>query len=852
MKKLRHWSQKKLFDRQSDKQQAKAGTKKRPDHKRAWKIVGTIALVFVLTVAVFIGIFMTYIDKTMRGKVEVYMSEYDTKRSTELYYQDPDSGEWIMYQTLFLNSENRIPATLDEIPKALQDAAIAIEDKRFMTHKGVDWHGTLRAIFSTLTSDSTQGGSTITQQLIKNLTDDNQVTVKRKITEIYRALQLEKEYDKDVILEAYLNNIYLGNSCYGVQTASQKYFGKDVSELTLAECASLISITNNPSMYDPLRSDWCRENNRERQLTVLEAMLDQEKISKEEYDAAANEEIVFTDGYTCLGNYKEDHLEEGENTDSESTAWNSYFTDQVIEDVAKALIEKYDIQDDPADENGEVYTAYKKAIDRVYGFGYKIYTTQNMKYQEICEDVMENTKFADYTDSNDQPLQAAVTLIDPFTGDVLAMVGGTGAKMQDRGWNWATETRQCGSAIKPISTYAPALDDGTITAASVIDDYPVRELNGAAWPRNSHSGFDGLVSVQTAVIQSLNTCAVRVNELYGTDSSYTFMVNKLGFTTLTDTDSVQSGNMALGGLAYGVTTEQMAAAYGAFVNDGIYTKPRTFVKVEDANGNVILENKSESHVAMKETTAYLMRNMLESVISSGTGGEAYFSGMSIGGKTGTTEDNRDRYFVGFSPYYCAAVWTGYESNEELSYAVGNASASLWKSIMKRVHKDLSDPGFHDCDSGLTKVTVCADSGLLATDACKKDLRGSRVRTVTVAADTAPTESCNVHKVVSYCTEGKHVATENCPKDKVKEVALLDWNRTILGKIKADDHQYLLSVASEGDICPKHKTALPILPILPVEPTDPTDPDDPPGGEEEPPDEGNQGVTDILNKIINRQ
>lgn len=833
MKRLNRGKQRKTVDQPNTTHKTNAGAKKHKNGKRVWKIIGTVLLIFVLTVTMFVGIFMTYINKTMRGKVEVYMSEYDTKCSTELYYKNPKNDKWVMYQTLFLNAENRIPAKLDEIPKALQDAAIAIEDKRFESHHGVDWHGTLRAIFSTLSSDGTQGGSTITQQLIKNLTRDNQNTVKRKITEIYRALQLEKQYDKEVILEAYLNNIYLGNSCYGVKTAAKKYFAKDVSKLNLAECASLISITNNPSMYDPLRSDWCRENNRSRQLDVLDYMLDQGKITQEEHDAAVNDEIIFSDGYTCLGNYDKKYVKKNKVEENAEKASNSYFTDQVITDVAKALVEKYNIQDDPADENGNVLTAFDKAVDRVYGSGYKIYTTQNINYQKICENVMEKTSFMDYTDSSGQPLQAAITLVDPFTGDVLAMVGGTGVKTLDRGWNWATETRQCGSAIKPISTYAPALDDGTISTASALDDYPVRSLNGYAWPRNSHAGFEGRVSVQKAIADSLNTCAVRVNEMYGTDASYTFMVNKLGFTTLTETDSMQSGNMALGGLSYGVTTEQMAAAYAAFVNDGIYTAPRTFVKVEDANGNVIIDNKSDSHVAMKETTAYLMRNMLQSVISSGTGGEAYFSGMTIAGKTGTTEDNHDRYFVGFTPYYSAAVWTGYASNEELSYGMGNASACLWSDIMERIHKNLPDKDFHDCDSGLTTISVCTDSGLPATSACTKDPRGNRVHTVVVAADSVPSGSCNVHKMVSYCTEGKHVATEFCPKDKVKQVALLDIDRTILSGIKASDHNYLLSVASKDELCPKHKKAPEVKPEkkpekskAPEESTEPIDTEQP--------------------------
>lgn len=804
--------------------------------KRVWGVIGTIVLVGVLTMAIFVGIFMTYINKSLKGHVEVDMSEYDRKVSTELYRLGTDGETWEMYQTLF-SDENRIWVDIGDIPKYLQEATIAIEDKRFETHHGVDWRGTLRAITSTLTGSGTQGGSTITQQLLKNVTGDNQVTVKRKITEIYRALALEKDYSKSQILEMYLNTIYLGEQCYGVQTAARMYFHKDVKDLTLAECACLIGITNNPSMYDPLLSDWTRENNRERQLTILGEMLSQEKIDQATYDAAVAEEVQFSDGYTNLGNFTEptEDQETPEKPAVQSTANNSYYTDQVISDVAAALVEKLGLEDDAPDENGNVRTAQEKAVSKIYSSGYKIYTLQDSKLQSIAESVFENSDLVEYTDDYGKPLQAAITLVNNSTGNVVAMVGGLGAKTVDRGWNWATEPRQCGSATKPISDYAPALDDGTITAASAIDDYPVRDLDGyGAWPKNSHSGFYGLTTVWTALVESLNTCAVRVNESYGSAASYNYMVEKLGFTTLTQRDSQQSGNMGLGGYDVGVTTEEMAAAYAAIANDGVYTKPRTWLRVEDSEGNAVMENETSAHSAMKETTAYLLRDILESVITSGTGTEAYFSGMTIAGKTGTTDDNRDRYFVGFSPYYCAAVWTGYESNDELSYGMGNGSAQLWKQVMREIHGDLEDKAFDSC-TGLTQVTVCSDSGLLATDACTKDLRGSRVRTVMVAADTAPTATCNVHKLVDYCTEGKHIATQYCPKDKVKQVAVLDWNRALFNDIKARDHEYLLKVLDgsatpndpKDDICPAHQKAItPVTPTDPTTPTTPTDPTDP--------------------------
>lgn len=737
--------------------------------RKAGRIIGTLLLVFVVTLTIFSGIFMAYINSTMRGKVEVYLDEFETKVSTELYSQDPDTGEWVMYQTLYLNSENRIWTDLEDIPKYLQKAAIAIEDKRFEKHHGVDWKGTTRAIVYTLFGKNVQGGSTITQQLVKNVTGDNEVTVKRKITEIYRALELEKRYEKDEILEAYLNEVFFGQSCYGVVTASRMYFNKDVSDLTLAECASLMGITNNPSMYDPTLSSWTRENNRERQLTILGAMLEQGKISQEEYDAAKAEDIVFSNGFTISGKYvgsdgtaTDPEPDEPPADDTESPADEeeptikgrySWFTEAMIGDVADALVEKYGITDKVRD-NGTTYTAYEQAWDMVHGKGYKIYTTQNPKYQKIAEDVCYDLSNIPYTSSYtnsageqvEDQLQIALTIVDPTNGYVVAMIGGAGEKQADRVWNWAVNARQCGSAIKPVSTYAPALDDGTINGASVIDDYPML-LNGDVWPRNANWRYQGLTALHKALAQSLNTCAVRTNLAYGVDRSYEFLVNKLGFENLTYTDSQQVGNMALGGFEKGVTTEEMAAAYAAFVNEGVYTKPRTFVRVEDANGNVILENEAQSTVAMKNTTAAIINHLLQEAALNGTGYEAQFSGMHIAGKTGSTNSNKDRYFVGYTPYYSCAVWAGYEHNQRI-VASGNPCSAIFRKVMSAIHEELPDKDFFSC-AGLTSVAVCADSGMLASENCALDVRGSRVYTALVAADNAPTSVCTMHTAPSY-------------------------------------------------------------------------------------------------------
>lgn len=771
MKKRRQAADRTDRTQQSARQIENNGQERRRPRRRSWgtagRVIGTILLVFVLTAAIFAGIFSAYINSSMRGRVEVYLDEFETKVSTELYYQEPSSGEWTMYHTLFLDSENRIWADLEQIPKDLQKAVVAIEDKRFYTHKGVDWHGTARAIFSTIFGGSVQGGSTITQQLVKNVTGDNQNTVKRKVMEIYRAQELEKRYEKDEILEAYLNEVYFGYSCYGVVTASLKYFNKDVSELSLAECASLVAITNNPSLYDPLQTDWGLENNRTRQLLVLGAMLEQGKIDQAAYDAAKEENVVFSNGYTILGGRVDVDTDKKDDTDTDggdeqpeeetetATSSQSYFTDAVIEDVAAALVEKYGLTDSTNPVTGEVTTAFEQGVNMVYGKGYKIYTTQNPDYQKIAEEVCTDTSNLPYTstytnsygEKETEQLQVGMTIVDPYTGYVVAMVGGAGVKQYDRGWNWATSARQCGSAIKPISVYAPALDDGTINGASTIDDYPVMVLNGSVYPKNANGRYKGLTPLHTAIARSTNTCAVRVVQEYGTSRSYDFMTNKLGFTTLTSQDAQQVGNMGLGGLDRGVTTEEMAAAFAAFANEGIYTAPRTFIRVEDADGNVILENEAQASVAMKDTTAALMNSLLQEVINGGTGYEGRISGMHVAGKTGTTNNDQDRYFVGYTPYYSCAVWVGYVHNQRI-VASGNPAASMWQKVMSRIHADLPDKDFFSC-SGLTYVKVCADSGLLATDSCAEDCRGSRVYSALVAADNAPSAYCNMHTSPIY-------------------------------------------------------------------------------------------------------
>ena len=796
-------------------------------------VLGTLVLIGVCTAAMFAVIFMKYVDTNVKPNVSVRAEDYTMQMSSIIYYQDKETGEWVEYQTIH-GEQNRILADFDQMPDALWQAAVAVEDKRFFEHEGVDWRRTGGAVLNMFIGmKNTFGGSTITQQLLKNMTEDNDGTVNRKVREIFRALEFEKNYTKDQILELYLNTIAFGKGCYGVQTAAEYYFGKDVSELSVAECACLIAITNNPSMYGPMstvvftREDGtkvtARENNKERQEMILDLMADPEVglcyLTQEEADAAKAEVLHFTDGSTSA----DDIVNEA----TGGIQINSWFVDQVILDVSNDLAEELNI-------------SVKEARLKLYNSGYNIYTTLDPDIQEIAESVYEDRSNLDVTSRSGQQLQSGITIIDPYTGNIVAMVGKVGEKTENLGWNYATGRRQVGSSVKPLTVYAPALENNVITMASTFDNYPVRLLNDNPWPKNSPQGYSGWTTLSTGVAKSINTVAVQVVEKLGLPESFAFATEKLGLGLVAE--DMNTSSLGLGGLTYGLNTEEMAAAYACFANGGTYNEPRTYVKVlANDNKTVILENTGESHVAMKETTAYFMNTLLQGVVNSGTGGSAKFSGsIAIAGKTGTTSENYDRYFVGYTPYYVAAVWTGYDQNEKISYS-GNPAITMWKKVMSQIHEGLEAKSFSKPSSGLERVEVCSDSGLLPTDACRADIRGeSHVRTVEVAAGTAPRESCTLHKMVDYCVDGHCLATENCPAESVKQVGALDYVREDYGeKITADDDPYLIvnlekslepqeptpeNPAGSPGGCPVHTTA----PEVPEDPDqDPTqDPSDP--------------------------
>ena len=555
----------------------------------------------------------------------------------------------------------------------------------------------------------------------------------------------------------------------------------------------IIAITNNPSLFGPMStititrkdgSTWTpREYNKYRQELILDRMSDEDVINpdtgkpyltKAQAEAAKAEVLHFTDGSVEAETIEAEAAAEA--AAKSHSAIDNWFVEQVKNDVASDLMVKYDV--------GLDY-----ALSMINKNGYKIYATVDPRIQALAESIYEDRSNLDVTSSNGQPIQSGITIVENTTGNVVAMVGAIGPKEGNRLSNFATMKKQVGSSIKPLTCYAPALEAGVITPGSVFDNYPVMDLEGSPWPKNSPNEYTGFTTVREGVRRSWNTIAVQTLQKLGLAESYAFATDRLNLD-LVAADMALSP-LGMGGLTYGLSTEEMAAAFAAFANGGIYNAPRTYLRVEDANGNVILEKDSETQVAMKDTTAYLITDMLLEAVNSGTGKPARISGMNVAGKTGTTNDNYIRYFAGYTPYYTAAVWTGFERNAIIKYS-GNPAVDMWKKVMEKVHEGMENKPFEKPAAGLTTVEVCLDSGLRCTDACRADIRGSRAKSFTAASGTAPTEECTLHTMVGYCSEGQCLAGEFCPETSVNQVGVLNYERVDYGpKISAADDAYLL-------------------------------------------------------------
>ncbi|MBO4897202.1 MAG: PBP1A family penicillin-binding protein [Clostridia bacterium] len=708
----------------------------------------TLALALLLAAAVGFGTF--YLSKVVLSSEDIVLDSVKLDQTSFIYVTDPKTGKQIEYDRIY-DEENRIWVEYDKIPEDMVNAFVSIEDERFYKHHGFDVKRLMGAASAFVSeSDSAYGASTITQQLVKNISGDNERSIERKIQEIYRAVRVEQKYSKEEILEFYLNTIFLGHQCNGIQAAANRYFDKDVWDLDLAETASIAGITQFPTKYDPILNP---ENNKKKQELVLKKMYELGYIDKSSYDKAVKEKLVF-----C----KEDKTRELKKTQTE-------FSDAVINEVLE------DLQTD---------LGYPKqiALKMLYAGGLKINASVDLEIQDTINEVYSNPEnFPGGT--GDNMLQSAMVVIDPETGYIVGMSGGR--PKADEGHdrmqlNRATQSlRQPGSSIKPIAVYGPALEYGIIEPTSTVVDEP---LTIGKWtPKNANNKFSGSISIMNAVTWSRNIPAIKVLQSLGVDNSFDFLTNRLGVTSLVEErkvgDTVLSdkglASLALGGLTDGISPLQMAGAYSAFANGGIYHKPTTYIDVRDSEGNIILKGADEGKRVMMPDTAWKMTTMLRSVVQSGTGTGAYLSSVPAAGKTGTTDSDKDRWFVGYTPYYVGAVWCGYDIPRPM-YGIGsNPSVAIWRKVMSKVHEGKDRKDFEKPEDNDNVVKICKVSGKRATDLCALDIRGSQVEYVDFKGKKPPEEKCTDHKEYFLCYSTGLRARSGCPRRRVSALGVAD-------------------------------------------------------------------------------
>jgi len=797
--------------------------------KVALGAVATVLLICIICGFTFMGTLGDYLQEDILPMAKVDLESYTMDQNSYLYYVDSE-GEIQEYQKIFAETSSRW-AAYSEIPKDLVNAAIAIEDHRFYEHQGVDWITTMKATARMFFGNSSAGGSSITQQLTKNVllagdeTADD-VTVQRKVLEIFRAIEVEKQYDKKEIMEMYLNVIYLGQGCRGVRSAAATYFGKELEMLTTAECASLISITNNPSLFDPYSDSMFeyngqmtngKERNRMRQKIVLMQMLEYGFITRPEYDAAINQELVFKNGIadedklavcescglkTTVKELKINGEEyacpkcSAEITVKTSASQDHYtwFADAVLRDVAKAFAKR-----DGVTWNDATEQLYMRQIQTG---GYHIYTTLDKDVQDQVDLIYENLENIPDTRGGQQ-LQSAIVIIDNSTGDIVALAGGVGEKDGYLDWCRATKsTLQSGSSIKPLTVYAPGFESGAISPATVVPDLPVSYTNGA-YPLNDNRSYSYSRTIHSAVESSVNAACAQTLMKIGMEYSFKFAKEKFRLSTLVDSyvdsygythSDIAVGPLAIGAQTWGVHVDEMAAAFATFANEGVYRDARTFTKVYNSNGDLELDNTQFSEQILSKKTVDYMNYCLVAGTSSGTGTEANLAGsygITTAGKTGTSGSNKDRWYCGFTGYYTAAVWCGFDEPETIyTTNCNNPSAVLFKKVMGPVHAGLQNKSLFN-SGNMVSVSVCLDSGMLATDACKSDVRGvSRASTALVYREDIPSKSCNKH-VKLECCSGGGVATEYCKKFaevdttvKIEEKSLVKLTQTEMGKINS--------------------------------------------------------------------
>jgi len=765
--------------------------------KIALGAVATVVIIMGVCALVLIGSLGDYMEEEVLTQVETDREEDTGPLNSFVYYLD-ENGEIQKLQNLYAEL-NREWVDYEDIPEDLIHATVAIEDKRFFEHQGVDWVTTVKACFFMFFGNGDRGGSTITQQLVKNVTDNWAVTVQRKVSEIVTAIEYERRYSKEEILEWYLNEIYMGNRINGVKSAAAKYFGKELPSLTVAECASLISITNNPSLYNPYRENLDAggmtgaERNRERQEDTLEQMYLQGWITESEYYDALDQELVFKSGIDpvdritkcpneeCGNRAVFNTLEKTENEkvrlcakcggrvplgEDASQEVYSYYVDTVLEDVAKDLALK-----DGVEWNDKTMAFYKQKISTG---GLHIFTCLDMRVQNTLDAIYQDLEAIPKVRSGQQP-QSAMVIIDNRTGDIVAMAGGVGKDKVHDGQNRAVDSNlQTGSSIKPLTVYGPGLESGAISPATVVKDMPQRYKNNyEGWPKNDNRKYSYSRTIYSAIMRSVNAVAVNTLEMIGVGYSYSFAKEQLGLHKLLDSYISSSGEemsdeglapLALGAQTLGLSVREMANAFATFPNGGEFREGRMYSKVYDNKGNLVLDNEQETRTVFSPKTVNYMHYCLAGSVN-GTGGNAKISGQNVYGKTGTTASNKDRWFCGYTEYYTAAVWFGFDTPEEINLVNRgtNPAAILFSKVLSQLHQGLPKVQLIDYNK-FVGVNMCLDSGRRAGEYCSLDVRGDdvkRTEEVLVYPEDRPGGVCDKHVPVEFCTQGGGVCNEYC-------------------------------------------------------------------------------------------
>lgn len=659
-----------------------------------WRLLISIFAITFLTSGIVLISLNSYKSTILENDIALNITA--SKMSlTSFVYVNNEKGEPEEYDRVY-NTENRVWIDFKDIPQNMKNAIIAIEDKRFYEHKGIDWFRTTGAALNLAGGSANYGGSTLTQQLVKNITEDNQPSLTRKMREIFRASELEKRYSKDEILESYLNVVNFGGGNRGVQAAANSYFNKNIQDCSLAQCAAIAGITQNPTAYNPILHP---EKNKSRREIVLKEMLEQEKISQTEYNSAKQESDNM--------NFEESNNNSSQGNGSQNTR--NWYMEVLLKDVVNDLCEKYNVGKSTAE-------------DMIYKQGLKIYSAMDVKAQKIAEDSLQNKNVM----PSDKNLELGYIMMD-LDGRILATIGSRKEKLGNLLYDRAcTARRQPGSTIKPIAAYAPAIDCGMYTYSSLIPDEPLQvpTTHGTkSWPVNWYKSYKGKVTLQWAIEKSANAPVAQVVKALTPAKSYEFLTKKLKINSLDSNDATSLAALATGGTRYGVTPREMTNAFQIFGNGGKFKKSYSYFYVTDRNDKVILDNReTTAEQVISPTSANIMNRLLRNVVigPEGTGRSANIPGWEIVGKTGTTTDNYDSWFVGMSPYAVAGIWTGYDNPKTIRDT--SLAIKIWKHIMAKYLEGKQNINY-TFDKNTVTATYCKQSGNLATSSCPSTATG---------------------------------------------------------------------------------------------------------------------------------